>query len=109
MTGTPLTALQFMSARAKAALWKAGVDTLECAVEMSDEELLALSGMGPSSLTHLRNWQSGLPEKPGVGAKDRGEFRQNVYRDFLLGGMKPEEAKAATDKAVAVFYGEETT
>lgn len=106
MSGTALTALQYLSPRAKAALWAAGIKTLEEAVARSDEELLALPGMGAESIKRLRAWQNGQAEVAGPGAKDREEFRQNLFRDAILGGQSPEEAKAATDKAVAVFYGE---
>lgn len=105
-TGTALTALQYLSPRAKAALWAAGIKTLEEAIGRSDDELLALSGMGAESVKRLRAWQNGQAEVAGPGAKDREEFRQNVYRDFLLGGKTPKEAKTATAEAVAEFYGE---
>ena len=104
--GTALTALQYLSPRARAALWAAEIKTLERAVELSDDDLLALPGMGAESVKRLRAWQNGQAEVAGPGAKDREEFRQGVYRDFLLGGKTPAEAKAATEEAVAVYYGE---
>lgn len=104
--GTPFSALQHLSPRAKAAAAHAGIASLEEAVAMSDEELVALPGMGPESVKRLRAWQNGQSEVTGAGAKDREEFRQNVYRDFLMAGRAPAEARAATDEAVAVFYRE---
>jgi hypothetical protein len=103
--GTPFTALRHLSPRAKAALGHAGIKSLEQAATMTDEELVALPGMGFESVKRLRDWQNGHPEVT-VPGKDREEFRQNVYRDFLMAGRAPAEARAATDEAVAVFYGE---
>lgn len=57
MPGTPVNALRTMSPKARAALKRAGIETLDEAAAKTDEELLALDSFGPFSLKLLRLWE----------------------------------------------------
>ena len=57
MPCTPVNALRTMSPKARAALKRAGIETLDEAAAKGDDELLGIPDFGPYSLSLLRLWE----------------------------------------------------
>lgn len=101
MPDTPLSALKNLSPRSTAALRERGIETLEAAAAMPDEQLLGIDGVGPSSVKRIRDWQAGLPEAasravvrvPGSPDDfDEMEFLAKMYGIHRAGGAETDEA-----------------
>lgn len=111
MPDTPLSALQFLSLKAKGGFEKAGITTLEAAAALTDEAMLALENVGPGSVARIRDWQAGKPEQSPEKRIRVGESEQRarvfeLYKVRLAGGMEPDDALAAAEADLAVFNGE---
>lgn len=107
--GTPHSKLKTLSPRAREALLKANITTLEEAVRLSDAELVALPGLKASSLAKLRAWEADPSDlggkKPDEVARDAR--RWELFKIYQARGMDAEPALAAASKALEAFYAGE--
>lgn len=90
-TPIPTSPSSPMSVRGRAALRAAGITTMEAACALSDEQLLALDGMGPATVKLLRLWEAdpeaALAPKPAAPLATRLESLAAEVREI-------EEARA---------------
>lgn len=107
---TPIGKLKGLSINARGALLRAGIETIEKAQKLSDDELLSLPGLKASSLNRIRRWPEILPPAtrlgdtyvmqaqssppPAAETNDRErEERFWLYAQELAKGADPEQAK----------------
>jgi len=83
--GTPVHSLRTMSPKARAALLRTGIQTLEEAAALTDQELLAVPDFGEYSLTLLRVWEQD-PERAAAPRETplAGKLRTLAYAVELL-------------------------
>lgn len=100
---TPIDALPEMSIQARTTLSNAGIRTLEQAAELSDADLLALKGFGPSSLQRLRLWAAGEAQ-PATLDRERESKVFSLYNTLRARGVAPDDAMRSALDEVATFY-----
>lgn len=107
-----------MSIRARTALNRAGVETVEEAQGWTDEALLLLDGFGPGSLDRLRAWKRDDEQEGVVGmwhhltiAERTTQLAEQILLSFVdkhgYAGSSVDFASRARSIANA-FYAEET-
>jgi hypothetical protein len=104
---TPLDSLKNLSPRARAGLRAAGLETLEAACALTDEELLKLKGVQAASLTRLRLWQAnpGGAEPPSGRAGTPAGRGQGLLHLLGQGSTDPEVLKRVWELYVSLTTG----
>jgi len=104
---TPLDSLKNLSPRASAGLKAAGIETLEAACALSDEELVALKGFKKASLTRLRLWQAnpGGVEPPSGRAGTPAGRGQGLLQLLGQGSTDPEVLRRVWELYVELTTG----
>lgn len=105
---TPLDTLKKLSPRAVVGLRAAGINTLEAAAAMTDDELLGVKGVAVASIQRIRAWAADptAPEadSAGPGDRERQDRIWELYRAMVAQGAGTESAWNRAQAGVAEFY-----